>query len=681
MNVGNLPQIPRDEIEAQFRAFMRENNCEPVDNITLNMDDKIERFRVISDKRSETTGAYRISLEGWPHGWCQNWREGKAVTWTFNRDNIKNSELKNSLTDDALKQMIEKSKAHQAEMIKQLEQSQLEASEKAKLLFESLKTAENSGQAYLKEKQIKSYGLKLQENNLVVPLYDINGNFKSIQFISPDGTKKFFPEAPIKGAFFSIAKDILKPEKAKELVIIICEGMATGATIYEMTSMPTFAAMNCGNLFEVAKGLKEKYPQFKIVIAADNDHKTKGNPGLTTANEVCKRLKLNGVVFPVFTENDTGTDWNDYLEQHGEDKTREDLMSQIRDKYFTKAEKEEIKIREKLRSLVSELNPSIQLGQQEFIGGMFPRKFLSALVAPSGIGKTMFMQKFSSDLSVGGSIFDGFIENEPPRMCLIFAGEAGYEMMVRRGAQTKWRIHPARVKVADQYKFESDGTSIMLDDTEGWKNICRIVDMYKPDIIFFDSLVSFHEKDENKSSEMKPIFKRLNDLARNFNCAVVIIHHSRKRAAKERTLSLNQDDVIGSSVLNRIVGLIIGIEPMKEDERTLLVRPLKTWFSSFMPFTYRITEDFEGNTIMETDLAPATVNNSRIAVWNYLISAFEVDEWFSIQQIELGEINSPVTARQIRTILNEFVKNGKLEKRGETKGSEYCIKDFRRSGL
>ena len=120
---------------------------------------------------------------------------------------------------------------------------------------------------------------------------------------------------------------------------------------------------------------------------------------------------------------------------------------------------------------------------------------------------------------------------------------------------------------------------------------------------------------------------------------------------------------------------------MKEDESTLLVRPLKTWFSSFMPFTYRITEDLDGNTVMETDLAPATVNNSRIAVWNYLISAFDIDEWFSIQQIEIGEIKSNVTSRQIRTILNEFVKTGKLEKRGETKGSEYCIKDFRRSGL
>ena len=56
--------------------------------------------------------------------------------------------------------MIEKSKAHQAEIIKQLEISQLEASEKARILFENLKTlAQDTEQAYLKDKQIISYKL------------------------------------------------------------------------------------------------------------------------------------------------------------------------------------------------------------------------------------------------------------------------------------------------------------------------------------------------------------------------------------------------------------------------------------------------------------------------------------------------------------------------------------------
>ena len=180
---------------------------------------------------------------------------------------------------------------------------------------------------------------------------------------------------------------------------------------------------------------------------------------------------------------------------------------------------------------------------------------------------------------------------------------------------------------------------------------------------------------------MKPIIKRLNDLARDFNCAIVLVHHSRKRTAKERSLSLNQDDVIGSSVFNRIVGLIIGIEPMKEDEKTLLVRPLKTWFSAFMPFTYRITEDLEGNTIMQMDLAPATVNNSRIAVWNYLISTFEIGEWFTIQQIVLTEITPAVTYRQLRRILADFAMKEKLLKRGSTKDTEYSLKDFRQNEI
>ena len=172
---------------------------------------------------------------------------------------------------------------------------------------------------------------------------------------------------------------------------------------------------------------------------------------------------------------------------------------------------------------------------------------------------------------------------------------------------------------------------------------------------------------------MKPIIKRLNDLSRKYNCAVVLVHHSRKRTAKERSLSLNQDDVIGSSVFNRIVGLIIGIEPMKEDEATLLVRPLKTWFSAFMPFTYRITEDMNGNTIMQTDLSPTNVNNSKIAVWIYLNEVFSPGEWFTFSQIIPAEINTNVTEWQLHRIITGFVNSGKLLKQGATKSLEYSL--------
>ena len=214
----------------------------------------------------------------------------------------------------------------------------------------------------------------------------------------------------------------------------------------------------------------------------------------------------------------------------------------------------------------------------------------------------------------------------------------------------------------------------MLDDEkEGWHNVLVLIDEVKPDIIFFDTLSSFHTRDENKATDMKPIIQNLSKVARDKNIAIVLNHHSRKRTSKERTLSLSQDDVIGSSIFNRLVGLIIGIEPMKENEKVLLVRPLKTWFSAFMPFTYQITEDFYGHAVVETDLSPEGVNNSRLAVWNYLRETFQVGEWFNISQIVLSEIEGNVTARQLRTILPALVKTNKLKKQGSTKNVEYSI--------
>ena len=172
---------------------------------------------------------------------------------------------------------------------------------------------------------------------------------------------------------------------------------------------------------------------------------------------------------------------------------------------------------------------------------------------------------------------------------------------------------------------------------------------------------------------LKPIIKELASLARNYDIAIVLVHHARKRAAKERSLDLNQDDVIGSSIMNRLVGLIIGIEPMKDNEKVLLVRALKSWFSSLTPFTYTLKEDLYGGTVLQTDLAPAGVNNSKALVWLYLQETFAKGEWFSINQIIRSQIEGNVSERQVRRILAELVKEGRLRKHGATKNTQYSI--------
>ena len=71
-------------------------------------------------------------------------------------------------------------------------------------------------------------------------------------------------------------------------------------------------AFTCGNLIPVAEVLRAKYPALDIVICADDDSGTDGNPGLTKAAESAKAV--NGfLATPVFPESRGAkdTDFND----------------------------------------------------------------------------------------------------------------------------------------------------------------------------------------------------------------------------------------------------------------------------------------------------------------------------------------------------------------------------------
>lgn len=662
------------DIQQQVLTFMQSLGIAPAGNEQLILDGQIHRYQVEGDRRGKRNGAYCIYPDGVPAGFVQDWRKEIKLNWKFDMSGF-NDEQKKYFDSDEFKIKAENNRKKRE---KEIKEKQIKASENARTFWETFKSADES-HSYCQRKQVNAYGLRLNNatNALAVPLRDVDGNVKSIQWIFPNGDKKLFEGASTDGLFFSIALDTLKDEDNQP--ILIGEGYATMAKIYELVNLPVVAAISCYHLVQIGKILREKFPDRKIFVLADDDKKTEltrgFNPGIREAQKAVKEAKLNAVIAPPFKSPDDGSDWDDYALKYGDEHTTEILQKRIKWECLSDDEKKEISIREKLRAAVKTLDISVDLPPQEFIGGLFPRDFVSVLAAPSGTGKTIFMQKFVSDLSIGGSVFDGFVEKEPVRRSLIFAGEAGYEMLVRRGASMKWPVNPDNIYVVDQYTFETEDLPIMLDDPEGWQNVLRIVDMYKPDIVFIDTFSAFHERDENKATEMKPLIRNLAKLARDNHIAVVMVHHSRKRTAKERTLSLSQDDVIGSSIINRLVGLIVGIEPMKDDEKVLLVRPLKTWFSAFMPFTYTLKESVKGGTVVQTDLAPATVNNSKIYVWNYLVRTFAIGEWFSFSQIALSAIEGNITEWQLRRILTEFVKNEKLNRRGATKSLEYSLAD------
>ena len=246
---------------------------------------------------------YVCHLDGVPAGAFGCWRERLQSTWCAKSDN--------AMTDaerDAHRQRIKAMKA------------QREADEAARLTHE----ADNAdarwqaagsavGHPYLVRKGVHAHGVR-QDSALLIPLRDTAGKLHSLQTITPDGEKRF--KGRMKGCYHAIGG---KPSDR----LVIAEGYATGATIYEATLWPVAVAFNAGNLELVAAALHKKYPALTIFIAADDDHLTPSNPGLVAARQAA--LAVGGfVVVPQFPPDrpDKANDFNDLAALAGLDAVR-----------------------------------------------------------------------------------------------------------------------------------------------------------------------------------------------------------------------------------------------------------------------------------------------------------------------------------------------------------------------
>ena len=170
-------------------------------------------------------------------------------------------------------------------------------------LWQSLPNA-NQSHEYLTKKQVLSYGLKQLDDSLVVPLCDANGKMWSIQYIHPDGRKQFYTGGRTKGCFYVLGEIHDK--------VVFCEGYATGASVYQATTIPVAIAFNAGNLENVVIALKKKHPNLNIIIGADNDYKENAqtNVGRDVAMQIAEKYNNIKVIVPYMNEN-CKCDFND----------------------------------------------------------------------------------------------------------------------------------------------------------------------------------------------------------------------------------------------------------------------------------------------------------------------------------------------------------------------------------
>ena len=198
-----------------------------------------------------------------------------------------------------LKMELAKSLAEKAQI-----ERQLQAQEEVSQLWANAEAV--TFHPYLDKKWIKAHNIKPFGEELLIPMYE-NKELQSLQHIQADGFKKFHAGGKTKGTYFTIGGKPLD-----EGILCLCEGYATGASIFEATGYPVVITFTANNLLLVAKDMRKKFPKVKIVVCADDDYKTEGNIGIKKATETA--LAISGLLaLPLFSEErlDHQTDFND----------------------------------------------------------------------------------------------------------------------------------------------------------------------------------------------------------------------------------------------------------------------------------------------------------------------------------------------------------------------------------
>ena len=274
-----------------FRDAMHRAGLVPPDLIEA--DGQLHRFHVEGDKRGTLNGWYSLHLDSRAAGVFGSWKSGIRSTWAADGKRMTDTER------EAFAKQIEAARAKaQAERRTEHEARAIEARREwlAAVPADPL-------HPYLLAKAVKPHNLRQRDGLLIVPLFDAFGLLWNVQRIQPDGGKRFKPGRA--GGLFSPIGDLTNPAR-----LLICEGWATGATLHDESGHPVLCAMNAGNLLPVAKAARAAWPGADLVICADNDRHTEGNPGVTAATAAAKATGAKLIV-PEFPEGASGSDFND----------------------------------------------------------------------------------------------------------------------------------------------------------------------------------------------------------------------------------------------------------------------------------------------------------------------------------------------------------------------------------
>jgi putative DNA primase/helicase len=490
----------------------------------LYQDGRIHRFCVEGDRRGSRNGWYCL-FDDPSAGSFGSWKTGVSETWS--------SKEYGTLTAAEKTQHRANLEAAKAERARLQAEIHAEASRRAQAIWPGARPAKKD-HPYLAAKGIKPHGARESRGSLTIPLRDGQGMLCGLQFIRPDGTKRYLSGSKKEGSYFSLGG---KPTGTLYLV----EGFATGATIHEATGEPVAVAFDASNLQPVGEVLRSKFPEIQLIFCGDSDQWTEGNPGLSRATEAARAV--GGLLaVPSFKDvSEKPSDFNDLarLEGLGEVKRQIEKARAPEAEGFDGNGALEV-----LRGCDVEVTPVSWLWKGWLASGK-----LHILAGSPGTGKTTIALTLAAILTTGGKWQDG--TQAPLAEAAIWSGEDDpadtlAPRLIAAGADMS-RVHFIR-------SVNTNGDRRPFDPGQDLPHLASYLHKNRAiKLLIVDPVVSAVTGDSHKNTEVRRNLQPLVDLGAGCGCAVLGISHFSKGTAKRDPL----ERVVGSIAFGALARIVL----------------------------------------------------------------------------------------------------------------------------
>ncbi|MDM5176573.1 AAA family ATPase [Massilia sp. DJPM01] len=548
-------------IEAEFGAAMAVYDLAPPEIIA---DGKRRRFDAADDKQGKKSAWYILHGDSVPAGAFGNWKTDLSEKWCGKSDQkmtpVENAEYR--------------ARVEKARQEAELTRLQLEAEAAAacvRILAGALDATDDN--PYCVRKGIKPYGLKefKDKRTLIVPIRDAGGAVTSLQFIYEDGTKHLKSHGKVKGCYYSFGG---KPIDT----LLVCEGFATGASLHAVTRYPVAVAFNAGNLEPVALALRDKLPDVRIIVCADDDRFNEhGNVGVAKAKAAAAAVG-GWLALPAFQPGDgQPTDFNDMQAREGDAA----VMAAIGAATPTVADQDAPLHFDSATSLTTDRSmvPAVDTRTVKIRCGMdikpqpitwlwpgwLPAGKLTILAGAAGTGKTTLALALAAVLTAGGRWPDGSPCRRKGNVLVWSSEDVADDTLVPRliasGADLN-RCHFIEGII-------QNGESVPFDPSQDIPELHRAVERIGGvSLLIIDPIVSAVAGDMHRANDVRRSLQAVVDFAEAHSCAVIGITHFAKGGAGKAP----QDRVIGSQAFGALARMVLVTAKEEDSSRRVLAR-------------------------------------------------------------------------------------------------------------